>query len=67
MGTDDGHCLSCRVPLDRYGKGATRRFINRGATAFYCTSCLAALFKMPHEELMEKIVFLKQQGCSLFS
>ena len=59
-------CIGCGEPLDRYGVGATKRFLNRGADRFYCTVCLAARLKVSHEMLMEKIETLKKQGCSLF-
>ncbi|MGM9637424.1 MAG: hypothetical protein ACI3YK_05490 [Eubacteriales bacterium] len=61
-----GKCLSCGGDLDRYGPGATKRFLNRGATAYYCTKCLAERLKISHTTLMEKIEVLRSQGCTLF-
>lgn len=64
---DTGKCLSCGEKLDRYGPGATKRFLNRGATAYYCTNCLAKQLKVSHTTLMEKIEILREQGCTLFT
>ncbi len=59
-------CICCGRPLDRYGAGATKRFLNRGADRFYCTPCLAQRLKVSHAMLLEKIEVLKKQGCTLF-
>lgn len=63
---DSSRCLACGGPLDRYGIGATKRFLNRGATEFYCTVCLAKRLRVSHEMLLDKIETLKAQGCTLF-
>lgn len=63
---DTGKCLACGGELDRYGPGATKRFLNRGATAYYCTGCLAERLRVSHATLMEKIEVLRGQGCTLF-
>lgn len=61
-----GVCVCCKGTLDRYGAGATKRFLNRAAAEFYCTECLAKRLKVPHTTLLEKIEVLKKQGCTLF-
>lgn len=64
--SNSGVCVCCKGALDRYGAGATKRFLNRAATEFYCTQCLAKRFKVDHATLLEKIEILKKQGCTLF-
>ena len=59
-------CIRCGRPLKPLDCGATKKFINRGATEFLCLHCLAAELKVTEERLLEKIEFFKKQGCTLF-
>ena len=74
MHTDDGKnhgndascCRKCGRKLIPVEVGATRKFINRGATEFLCLTCLAEEFRVTEELLLERIEYFKKQGCTLF-
>ena len=54
-------CVKCGKPLEFNDIGATKKFINRGATEFMCQELGVS------EELIEKkIEQFKRQGCMLF-
>lgn len=59
-------CMKCGRILTHNEIGAHRKFINRGATEFYCIDCLAAHLGVTPEQVNEKIRQFKQQGCTLF-
>ena len=59
-------CVSCGMPVTQDEIAATKKLINRGATAFYCVSCLAAYFEVKPEDILERIRYFKQMGCTLF-
>ena len=59
-------CSKCGGDLGPDGEGATKKFINRGATEFFCLDCLAERFKVSRALLEEKIEFLRENGCTLF-
>lgn len=59
-------CMQCGKTLTHNEIGAHRKFINRGATEFYCRDCLAAHLGVAPERIDEKIRQFKQQGCTLF-
>ena len=59
-------CKDCGRELTSDEIGATKRFINRGATEFYCLDCLAARFKVTRTYLEEKIEYFRNSGCTLF-
>ena len=60
-------CLSCGRAVTRDEKALTRKLINRGATSFYCLTCLSILFEVPEDTLRDKIVQFKKMGCTLFT
>ena len=62
-----GRCASCGAALGFDDIGATKRFINRGSTVFYCRPCLAGRLGISVEFLEEKIEHFRRQGCTLFS
>lgn len=60
-------CIRCgKDPLSYNEVGATKKFINRGATEFFCKRCLAAELHVTEERIDEKIEHFKRQGCLLF-
>lgn len=59
-------CMQCGRVLTHNEIGAHRKFINRGATEFYCRSCLAVHLGVTQEQIEEKIRQFKRQGCTLF-
>ena len=60
------NCEKCKKPLTSDDIGATKKFINRGATQYYCLDCLAERFKVTRAYLEEKIEYLRKNGCTLF-
>ena len=59
-------CKNCKKELTFNDIGAYKKFVNRGATAFLCKSCLAQKLDVPLEMMEEKIKVFKKQGCTLF-
>ena len=60
-------CTICGRELSFNDIGATKKFINRGATTFFCKKCIAKRLDMSEEFMEQTIAFFKQQGCTLFS
>ena len=61
-----GHCSKCGRELTQDEIGASRKFINKGTTEFFCLDCLAERFRVTRELIEEKIEYLRQHGCTLF-
>ena len=59
-------CVKCGKPLEFNDIGATKKFINRGATEFMCRACLAKELGVSEELIEKKIEQFKRQGCMLF-
>ena len=59
-------CVRCGKTLLKNDIGLTRKMVNRGATEFYCISCLSDHFQIPEVTLHEKIKEFKEMGCTLF-
>lgn len=59
-------CVRCGSSLEKDDIGLTRKMINRGATEFYCISCLADHFELTEETLRAKIREFRSMGCTLF-
>ncbi len=59
-------CDRCGRPLSRDEIGLTKKLINRGATRFFCLSCLAEHFEVTEEDLKRKIREFREMGCTLF-
>ena len=59
-------CIGCGRDLSNDDIGATKKFINRGATEFYCIDCLAEHFKVERSFIEEKIEYFRAHGCTLF-
>lgn len=59
-------CISCAKELSFNEVGATRKFINRGSTVFYCKDCLAGKLGVTVRDIDRKIEEFRQQGCTLF-
>lgn len=60
-------CRECRRPLTLDEIGATKKLINRGATAFLCVDCLARHFDVEPSDVLSKIEEYRAMGCTLFS
>lgn len=59
-------CRRCGRELTFNEIGATKKFINRGSTSFFCKACLAQWLDVPEEMIDAKIEAFKKQGCTLF-
>lgn len=59
-------CIQCSKALNYNEIGATKKFLNRGTTNFYCLDCLADKLDIPLSLIEEKIEQFKSQGCTLF-
>jgi len=59
-------CIKCGSNLTFNDIGAHKKFINRGATSFWCQKCLCEELKIPYSLMQEKIEYFKEQGCTLF-
>ncbi|MBQ7655391.1 MAG: hypothetical protein IJS41_02675 [Clostridia bacterium] len=59
-------CVACGRPVTRDEIAVTKKLINRGMTAFYCVPCLAAYFEVKPEDILERIRYFRQMGCTLF-
>ena len=60
-------CRQCGRLLTRDEIAVTKKLINRGATEFCCTDCLAAWFEVRPEDIRERIAYFRSIGCTLFS
>ena len=60
-------CVSCGRPVTRDEIAVTKKLISRGATTFYCVSCLAKYFEVKPEDIEERIRYFRQMGCTLFA
>ena len=59
-------CCQCSKKLLPDEIALTRKLINRGASRFFCLSCLARHFELPESALEEKIRQFRAMGCTLF-
>lgn len=60
-------CLRCGRLLVPDEIALTKKMINRGASQFFCLSCLALHFSVPEEALRRKITEFREMGCTLFA
>ncbi len=64
---DTSHrCKKCGKSLIPDEIAMTKKLINRGATVYYCTDCLAKAFEVKKEDIEAKIRYFKDIGCTLF-
>lgn len=59
-------CYKCGKNLTFNEIGATKKFINRGSSAFLCLPCLGEKLDVTSDMLEDKIQQFIQQGCTLF-
>ncbi|MGN0989668.1 MAG: hypothetical protein ACI4N6_05105 [Eubacteriales bacterium] len=63
----DERCVKCGKLLESDEIALHKKMINRGAKKdFMCIECLGKYFGVTPESLREKIVQLKEMGCTLF-
>ncbi len=59
-------CCDCGKALKKDEVALTRKLIDPDAEDFYCLDCMAEYIGCTVEDLKEKIVEFKEQGCTLF-
>ncbi len=59
-------CIQCNKPLTKDEIAITKKLVNRGAVSFYCLHCLASHFEVTEEDIIDKIQYFKESGCTLF-
>lgn len=60
-------CYICgKENLTRNELGLNKKFLDRNIKQFYCIDCLAEYLEITVDELLEKIIEFKAQGCTLF-
>lgn len=60
-------CKECGAVLTADDIGAYRKFWERNAVAYLCIPCLCKQLGCKESFLREKILFLKENGCRLFT
>lgn len=59
-------CCDCGKSLKKDEIALTRKLIDPDAEEFYCLNCMADYIGCTLEDLKDKIVEFKEQGCTLF-
>ena len=59
-------CMKCGGGFGSYDIALHKKMINRGATEYMCSACLADWLKIDEEMLLSKVEQFKKQGCTLF-
>ena len=60
-------CTSCRkMPLTKDEVGASKKFLGIDTLELYCIDCLAAYLEVTLEDIEDKILMFKEDGCELF-
>lgn len=60
------YCQKCGKLLVWDEVAMTKKLINRGTKTYYCTECLAEAFDVTKKDILDKIQFFKEMGCTLF-
>lgn len=61
------NCKECGAKLTTDDVGAYRKFWDRDGSDFLCVPCLCKKLRCSEPYLRERIDFLRQNGCALFS
>ena len=59
-------CCDCGKSLKKDEIALTRKLIDPDTEEFYCLNCMADYIGCTVEDLEDKIVEFKEQGCTLF-
>ena len=60
-------CACCGKILTPDEIAVTKKLINRGATAFFCVGCLARRFDVTPQDILDRIAYFRETGCTLFA
>ena len=61
------NCFECDTPLTIDDRGAYLKFWDRDGVDMVCIPCLCLKLRCSESYLRERIQFLKDNGCTLFS
>lgn len=64
--TEQPRCKKCGRELTYDEIGIHKKMINRGATEFFCLTCLAKEIGSTEDNLRERIEHFRRTGCMLF-
>ena len=59
-------CRVCEAKLDKDAIGLSKKLIDKKLTQYFCLECLSSHLDVSIEDLIEKVVEFKDQGCELF-
>lgn len=60
-------CKICNKELSEDEVAVTKKMINRGAVEYLCIACLASHFQVEKEDIVKRIEYYKEEGCTLFA
>jgi len=64
--SNDHLCIKCGRRVNYVEAGLTKKLINRGATKYFCLTCLSEKLKVSEETLLKRAEYFKKTGCILF-
>lgn len=59
-------CVECAKTLSKNEIGLSMKMLGRNIESFFCLACLAAYLEVEVDDLKQKILEFKAQGCTLF-
>jgi hypothetical protein len=61
------HCYCCgKAELEKLEVGLSKKFFGKATKGYYCLPCLAEYLGTTEDDLLEKVEYFKDQGCTLF-
>ena len=61
------NCYVCgKQNLNKDEIGITKKLLGKNEQRMFCLSCLAEQLEVTEEELVDKIIEFKEEGCKLF-
>ena len=62
------NCIACgKKNLDKDTIGINKKLLGEDGKNFYCMDCLADYLGCDVQDILDKIVEFKEEGCKLFS
>ena len=59
-------CKKCGREVTHDEMAMNWKMLNRGATTYFCLTCLAEYFKVDEQNLKDKMEYFRKMGCKLF-
>ena len=60
------YCRCCNRILSKDEIAINRKLLDVAIVKMFCVSCLASFLEVTEEDVLDKIDFFKENGCSLF-